>query len=256
MASWGAYLDPSGRSALVHACKGPACSLYAASEGQPVLPLRDTAGRTGLFLKPLPSGAVRLGETWLFLTPSTSYDILDLWRADLGVVRRLATFNRPSQSRYVTLESPRLVRRALGGGAGILISTAPDPGERTGKYFVLPIDADTGELGEPIGLGRKDLGGILPPRCQPAEDGWQLDMGIDSTPIVELAGGAAQVDSFELRVRLDPGAACVEAMAARMEHEFTKAAEVPKSSQADEGIPLAATERASGKRWGFQCRKR
>ncbi|WP_437818968.1 hypothetical protein [Sorangium sp. So ce1078] len=250
-ASWGAYLDPGGRAALTHVCRGAGCSLFAVSEGLPVLPLRDSAGRAGNFLRPFPNGAVRLGETWFFVTPGGSYDAVALWRADLGIARQLATYHRPGRTSY-GVDPPRLVRRALGGGVGLLISTAPDPGVRAGSWHVLPIDRDTGALGEAVPLGRKDLVDTPLDRCHPGQDGWLLDTSLEGSPSFDLGGSYPSVDGAEFRLRLDPGSACVEAMSVRLQGTFSKAPE----KQIDIGasaIPLAATERTTGRRWRLRC---
>lgn len=262
--SWGAYLDPSGRAALTHACRGSGCALYSVSDGQPILPLRDVNGRTGSFFRPFPNGAVRVGETWFFVTPGSSYDAVTVWRSDLGVAKQLATFFRPTQARYAASDPPRLVRRALGGGLGILVSSAPEPGDRYGSFYVLPMTPETGELGEAIRLGRKDLGGVVPERCAAGQDGWLFDVTLDSTPAIELVSGYASLDSVELRLRLDPGAMCVDTIAARMDGTFSRSngptpAPPPPPSARDLDpplLPLAATERGTGRRWAFRCGKR
>ncbi|WP_438029500.1 hypothetical protein [Sorangium sp. So ce233] len=253
-ASWGAYLDPGGRAALTHVCRGAGCSLFAVSEGLPVLPLRDGGGRAGNFLRPFPNGAVRLGETWFFVAPGGSYESVTLWRADLGIARPLATYHRPARTSY-GVDPPRLVRRALGGGVGLLISTAPDPGVRAGSWHVLPIDRDTGALGEAVPLGRKDLVDTPLDRCQPGQDGWLLDTSLEGSPSFDLGGSYPSVDGAEFRLRLDPGAACVEAMSVRLQGIFSKAPE-KQLDVAASTIPLAATERTTGRRWRLRCEPR
>ncbi len=250
-ASWGAYLDPGGRAALTHVCRGAGCNLFAVSEGLPVLPLRDSAGRAGNFLRPFPNGAVRLGETWFFVTPGGSYEAVALWRADLGIARQLATYHRPGRTSY-GVDPPRLVRRVLGGGVGLLISTAPDPGVRAGSWHVLPIDRDTGALGEAVPLGRKDLVDTPLDRCHPGQDGWLLDTSLEGSPSFDLGGSYPSVDGAEFRLRLDPGSACVEAMSVRLQGTFSKAPEKQLDIAAG-AIPLAATERTTGRRWWLRC---
>jgi hypothetical protein len=263
LASWGAYLDPSGKHALVPVCRGAVCGLFAVSEGQPVLPLRDAANRTNAFQRPLANGAVRLGESWFFLSPGAVYDMVTLHRVDLGVARPIASFHRPMPSRYAMPDPPRLVRRALGTGLGLLVTSIPDPGERSGSLFVYPIDPDTGGIGEPIGIGKRDLGGVVPPRCTEGQDGWLLDTSLEATPNIHMTGGRASLDAVELRLRFDPGSVCAEAMTARMDGTLAldkqaaaPAGGAPKDSASDTWIPFAATERASGKRWSLRCTKR
>ncbi|MRG93542.1 hypothetical protein [Polyangium spumosum] len=260
LASWGSFLDPSGRHALSHVCRGTSCSLLAASEGQPVLLLRDAAGRTTGLSRPLPLGAVRVGESWFFLAQGTSYDMVSLYRVDLGVIRLVSSFHRPSPSRYTMPEPPRLVRRALGTGLGLLVTSIPEPGERFGGMYVHPVDPETGVVSEPIALGKRDLGGALPPRCVEGQDGWILDTSLDVSPSLETPGGRGTFDSVEMRLRLDPGQACVEGIAARLDGTFLPHAEA-KARPADRpaqpaAVPLAATERSTGRRWSFVCSRR
>lgn len=254
-ASWGAFLDPGGRAALAQVCRGVGCSLFAVAEGQPILPLRDGAGRTGVFPRPFPGGAVRLGETWFYVAPGSSQEGVSLWRVDLGIARQLATYPRPSRTGY-GVEAPRLVRRALGGGVGLLISTPPEPGARVGTWHVLPIDRETGALGEPVPLVRRDLVDVPLDRCRAGHDGWLVDTGLESAPRFDLGGTRVPTDFPEMRLRLNPGSACVEAMSVRLQAIFTKPSGAGKQAAvAADAIPLAATERATGRRWHFRCER-
>jgi len=260
LGSWGAFLDPSGRHALLTICRGTSCSLFAASEGQPALLLRDGAGRTNAFQRPLPQAAVRLGESWFFLSQGVSYDTLNLFRVDLGVMRLVTSFLRPAPSRYAAPEPPKLVRRALGAGLGLLVNGSPDPGDRMGGMFVFPVDPESGAVFEPISLGKRDLGGRLPPRCVDGQDGWLMDTSLDTTPGIDVAGARASLDSIEMRLRLDPGSACVEAITGRLEgplvpEKDAQKANADKPAQAGT-VPLAATERQSGRRWMLACARR
>ncbi|WP_156338761.1 hypothetical protein [Chondromyces crocatus] len=261
--TWGGFLDPGGRAAMVQVCRGAGCDLFAVVDGQPILQLRDGAGRTGGFLRPLPHSAVRAGETWFFLTPSPGQDALALWRADLGAARLFGTYDRPARSSYSS-EPPRLVRRASGSAVGLMVATAPEPGTRTGTWVVLPVDPTSGTLGEAIALGRKDLSDMQVRACAPGQDGWVLDAGLEAGPIVELGGSHGAIEGTELRLRLDPGTACVDAVSLKLQAAYARDAKggtptakaspsTPSAAPADLRIPLAATERLTGKRWGFRC---
>ena len=253
IANWGAFLDPGGKAALAQVCRGAGCELHAVVDGQPILPIRDASGRTGAFFRPLPHGAVRLGETWYFITPAGSYEAVSLWRAELGIARQIATWDRPARSGYAA-EPPRLVRRASGSGLGLLIAMPPDPGLRAGTWHVLPIDVQTGELGEAIPLVRKDLSDVRLQRCAPGQDGWLVDISLENTPALDLGGSYSSIDSSELRLRLDSGSVCADGLAVRIQGSYTKDAQSAATpAGAGEGIPLAATERPSGRRWSLRC---
>lgn len=267
-ASWTGWLDPSGRALLATACRGNAgCALYAAGEGQPLLSLRDAAGRAAGFTRPL--GAVRAGEAWLFLVPGPSSESVVLWRVETGVARTIGTYFRSTQrSSY---EPVRLVRRALGGGVGLLVAGPAEPGDRYGSWYVLPVSPESGELGEAVVLGRRDFAGVRLGKCAPEQDGWLFDLTPDTTVAVDLDNARAQLDAVEMRVRLDPGRACVDGFAARSAAVYPldakgaggrgattplTAAPARKSSAAERDIPLAATEKGTGRRWAMACRVR
>jgi hypothetical protein len=213
--NWSAYLDPSGRAILANACRQSTCSFIAVGEGQPLLPVRDPSGHMSSFSRPFANGAVRVGETWFFLSPVTGSDAVALWRADLGVARPIGTYYR--SARY-GLESPRMVRRAFGDGIGLLIGSGAEPGERAGIWYVLPANPETGELGEAIPLARRDLSGVNLQRCTPTQDGWLFDTPFESPTSVDLRGSSATIDNLEMRVRMDPGTVCIESLAARIDN--------------------------------------
>jgi hypothetical protein len=120
---------------------------------------------------------------------------------------------------------------------------------------VLPIDRDTGALGEAVPLGRKDLVDTPLDRCHPGQDGWLLDTSLEGSPSFDLGGSYPSVDGAEFRLRLDAGSACVEAMSVRLQGTFSKAPEKQLDIAAS-AIPLAATERTTGRRWRLRCEPR
>ena len=258
---WVARLDPSGHSALLSSCLGPTCRLYGVSEGRPILPFRDAAGRTSGLPVPLAQGTVRVGESWYFTTEA-GQDAFELWRAELGVVERLTSYPRLGRRGYVGAGPPTLVRRALGRELGLLLSVPTDPssGSSVGSWIVLPIDGGTGKLGEPVTLGPADLGGQMLPTCGEAEDGWLVETELESAVAVELVGAANYIDGVEMRLRLEPGGGCVEAVAARVARPFDDGAR-PKGGHAtgaahaaaEPTIPLVAREQGSPVRWLLEC---
>jgi len=265
-AAWAAFLDPSGKAAFTQACRGTNCSFFAVESGQPVLPVRDAQGRSGALLRPLPNGAVRVGETWYIVTQGASFEAVILWRIDLGVARQLGTYYRPA--RY-GIEAPRIVRRAFGSAVGLLVAGAPEPGERLGSWYVLPVNTETGEIGEAVQLVRRDLADVPIERCAAGRDGWVIDAGFDTASVVEVTGSYGNFDGLEMRARMDSGSLCIEALASRVDGLSSKPktpgskAVVPRPTPASPttaadptAIPLAATERGTGRRWGLTCKAR
>ncbi|MEO5727966.1 MAG: hypothetical protein ABI134_24450 [Byssovorax sp.] len=117
---------------------------------------------------------------------------------------------------------------------------------------------------------RRDLGGLPLDRCAPGHDGWVVDTGLDAStsPGIEVNGSYGSFDAIEMRARMDPGSVCIEALASRVDglssrpktpdRKVAVPAPAPVSSSASDptAIPLAATERGTGRRWGLTCKQR
>jgi hypothetical protein len=210
----------------------------------------------------LAQGVARLGESWFFLT-DLGRDELELWRAELGVAKRIASFPRLDRRRYGVAPRVRLVRRAVGRDIGLLVTVPGDPsaGGASGSWVVLPVDPASGQLAEPVVLGPGDLGGRLPRRCSSEQDGWLVDGPVDTSVVVRLTGHSSYLDSIELRLRLSPGDACVEAMAARTGRELSRADTGRRTGRTSRGdpappagaVPLAVRSQSGPARWALWC---
>jgi hypothetical protein len=265
----GRLLDPSGHAALAAGCRsGSMCALYAVVDGQPVQPLRDANGHTPNV--GMPQSAVRVGETWFFEVVN-GQEQMTLYRVDLGVIRAIATWPRPAG---VRIAAPVLVHRARSNALGVLVDIDADAQRSYGSWAVLPVNQETGELGEPVMLVRKDFGGKLG-RCSASQDGWLADVDSPLVAPVDFIGAhtSAGLGTLELRLRLDPGFACVESMAARVDGLVVKgpnpadkaaAAKSPAAPAhlpahvADDAsaIPLSVTEQRTNRRWSMRCMKK
>jgi hypothetical protein len=132
---------------------------------------------------------------------------------------------------------------------------------------------ETGQIGEAIAVARRDL---APPAkhaegwldaCAPEQDGWVLDVAPDTAVTIDADNARANFDAVELRVRVDPGRACVERVAARTPGLYPAGpkpaggADKPLTAvpgrkgkgEGDAAIPLAVNERSTGRRWGLSC---
>lgn len=258
-----AFLDPGGRHALIHQSGYGPVGFYAVADGQPVMSVKDARGAAP-YRAPLPNTAVRVGESWFYLTQgnySSGVAEIEVHRIDLGVTRRVAVLRRASEpNRYGTsLESPRLVRRARSAQIGVLVAAPPDPGERPQRWLVHPLDTETYKLGDPIELGTRDWGGKLPPRCAPERDGWLVEALPEAGANLTFGGESrAIVGTPELRLRLDPGFVCTEGLSVTAEGfvDPPKGAKVaPRPLPLDSKlVPFAATLRSNGERRIYQCK--
>jgi hypothetical protein len=249
---WEVEMDPGGRGAIANLCAGSRCQPFSVSAGRPILPLSPAGGAT--YHKPVSQGAVRVGETWYLLSHEAGSDGLELWRSSLGTLRRIAELRRLDARNYPRAATPRLVRRAHGTELGLLVVQPPDlsTGSSVGRWLVLPIDVAEGSLGEPIVLGPVDLDGQAPRGCEGDDDGWLVVHRPDATPSLRLRGVNGYVDDLELRLRLEPGSACVDAIAGQASRGLAREEGVELES-ARAGVPFAVRERYAGSRWHLRC---
>lgn len=253
---WSAQRD--GDSALVGACRARVCSLFGVDPGEPVLSLRssDPAGLP----KPFVNGAVKLDKSWFYLGDTGNAEALTLYRSELGAVRQLATFRRLPSPRFRLPAPPRLVRRALGGGLGLLFTQRQGPTDRRGLRYVLPIDPESGRLGEPILLGRPDLSDATVSGSCGERDGWVVELPLENAPDVALDGQKALLESVELRMRLDPGTACIDAGVGTLSsllgfegEKRTSSTQKNKKAPPESGFPVILADRNTASRKQTSC---
>ena len=250
--TWYVSLDPGGQAAVLVARRGlNRAEVYAAAAGEPILPWQDADGGA----LPDPTSVVRIGSTWFFLhaptTPAAASGAT-VYRVDAGVVRKLQRFPRIASAAGEI--PPKLVRRMAGSSLGLLVLGAPGFGQMVRDWYVLPLDPETGELEEPERLFGSDLEGQIPRRCRSDEDGWVLDTVLSLPPATRLPSlPDVSLSSIELRLRLEPGAVCVDTMAARGDGLGAPAHPRGEPLNPDTAIPMVVTDRASGRRWELRC---
>ena len=250
--TWSALLDVSGQAAVLVGQRPGRTDLYGAAQGEPLAAWRDVGGAP--LMVPLPGSVVRMDGTWFYLgsPPGQGPNAATIYRVDGGIVRRLARLPRVQGDS----SSPRLTRRARGRGLGLLIRGTPGFDQAMRDWFVLPINEESGELDEPVRLYGSDLEGRLPARCAPDEDGWLVLPEFGLPPALTMVAPAVANFTFvEARLRLEPGRACVVALASREEGLVspTSGGRRPIVFDDDAAIPLAATDVTSGRRWLLRC---
>ena len=132
---------------------------------------------------------------------------------------------------------------------------------------MLPVDTESGDLGEAVQLVRRDLAGITLERCAAGRDGWVVDTAFDTSANIDVNGSYGAFDAMEMRARMDSGTLCIDALASRVDGLSSKPKapgrkiEVPRPGPASTSpdaaaIPLSATERGTGRRWALSCKAR
>ncbi len=162
----------------------------------------------------------RAAGRWFFATPpapGVPSPFTTLWQVDGSVARELVRVSRAA----VETGRPtgtRLARRSDGRAIGLVVDGQPTAERNMATRWVLPIDLETGQLGEPEPLGYADLGGRSLEACTDDVVGWVFDTPLSATTVrIRLAqaptANAGSMHSVYARVRLTPTRACIERIA-------------------------------------------
>jgi hypothetical protein len=163
----------------------------------------------------------RAAGRWFLATPSTagsSTAVTTIWQVDGAVARELVRITRAA------LETGRptgtkLARRSDGRAIGLVVDGQPTADRNTPTRWVLPIDLETAQLGEPEALGYSDLAGRTLEACTDDMVGWSFDTSIPGSARMTLPGGPGSMHSLYARVRLTTTRACIERVAGMYENQ-------------------------------------
>ncbi|HSO35021.1 MAG TPA: hypothetical protein VLT33_20985 [Labilithrix sp.] len=204
----------------------------------------------------------RAAGRWFLATPPApggTSPVTTVWQVDGSVARELVRVPRAA------LETGRptgtkLARRSDGRAIGLVVDGQPTAERSTATRWVLPIDLETGQLGEPEPLGYSDLAGRTLEACTDDLVGWVFDTSLAGTTVrVHVPAGAGSMHSVYARVRLSTSRACVERVAGMYDGQTPeRAAQLTRAGGARgpltsrPGEILAAVFAAQG-RYGLRC---
>ncbi|AKU96296.1 hypothetical protein AKJ09_02960 [Labilithrix luteola] len=159
---------------------------------------------------------VRAAGHWFIATPaavSPTGQATIIWQVDGGAARELTRVTRvmPENGRSSVT---RLARRSDGRSIGLVVDGVPTLERSTPTRWVLPIDIETGQHGDPSALGYTDFAGRTLEACPDDLVGWVLDTNVPSvTTRLRLPHGQGSLHGVYGRVRLTSSRACVERLA-------------------------------------------
>jgi hypothetical protein len=159
-------------------------------------------------------GVVRAAGRWFIATPlHGGVPATVIWQVEGAVARELVRVPRHAAEQASGAGRTRLAR-SVGGRAIGLVVEGPSMTERaTNARWVLPIDLETGGLGEPEALGFVDLAGRTLDACTDDATGWVLDTSMPSSIKVKVPAGTGSINGIQARLRLTSTRACVERIA-------------------------------------------
>jgi hypothetical protein len=204
----------------------------------------------------------RAAGRWFLATPpapGVTSPVTTIWQVDGPVARELVRVTRAA----VETGRPtgtRLSRRSDGRAIGLVVDGQPTAERNTATRWVLPIDLETGQLGEPEPLGYADLAGRTLEACTDDIVGWTFDTSLPGTAHVRVGQGAGSMHSIYVRVRLTSTRACIERVAgmydgqsAERAAQLTRGAAKPTGPLPMKPGELVATAFAAQARYALRC---
>jgi hypothetical protein len=166
-------------------------------------------------------GIVRASGRWFIATPpnagSTS-PVTVIWQIEGAVGRELVRVPRSTpdaSGSSAGTSRTKLARRSDGRAIGLVAEGQPTA-ERssTNVRWALPIDLESGALGEPESLGYVDLAGRTLEGCSDDVVGWVLDTSMQSTSVhIKLPQGSGSINGVYARLRMTTARTCIERIA-------------------------------------------
>lgn len=162
---------------------------------------------------------VRVQGKWVVATqdlqnPASGAANTLLFVIDGGTARPLARIPRATGTDTARLTG-KLARRSDGRGVGYVVD-ASGPGSRgQSERWVLPIDLESGAIGEPTSLGASDYSDHPPTVCAGEEPGYVVDVPFSPNALRfrTPSGSSMSLSNALVRMRLSSTHACLEAAA-------------------------------------------
>ena len=264
MATWQLGVSDDGAHALLAARKsgthGYEVSVFELEDGRPPVEVRRADGEPFGELE----AAVRMGGRWYLTAAAGTEWSNTVWQIEGAAARELARIPRAGMDSRPT--GSRLARRTDGRALGFVVDGQPLPDRTGAQRWVLPIDADTGTLGEPEPLGAADLGdrGAVA-LCGEDDTGWVMDTPWNHGARLQVNGkSAGSLSTTDARVRVSSSGLCIERLAGTMgamggEQVAAVVRTGPAKAPAPGSIPVvvvSATSRSLQMRYPVRCTRK
>ncbi len=204
----------------------------------------------------------RAAGRWFIVTPppaGASSPVTTIWQVDGPVARELMHVARAAVESGRPAGA-RLARRSDGRAIGLVVDGQPTAERTTATRWVLPIDLETGQVGEPESLGYTDLAGRTVEACTDDLVGWGFDTTLPGTARIRLPQGAGAMHALYVRVRLTSTRACIERVAGMYDGQSAdRAAQLTRVGAGRGAAPalkpgeLVATAFAAQGRYALRC---
>jgi hypothetical protein len=249
-ANWLVGLEPSGTAGALLINSPGGSELFLFEQGRSIVPVRDAAKWEISNL----AGIVKAQGSWFIGSAGPSgFRLFHVEADQISLVRYYPTM---SAQRYGSRLVSSVVRSDRGDAIGVWVRDARVRGAET-RWFIFPIDAETGSADEPL-LVRPDELAQLPPPCSEGAEGWLLEGSPPVAPYVDLVGIDSVRDPRRVHARLlaGPWGLCTELLAAQAQSSLPQRLAVGEElgEPGRPSVPMALSEQGrTGRRWGFRC---
>jgi hypothetical protein len=189
-----------------------------------------------------------------------------IWQVDGAVARELARVPRAGLGEGGRAGGSRIARRSDGRAIGLVVDGQATAERPTSVRWVIPIDLESGQLGEPESLGYTDFAGRTLDACTDDLVGWVLDTPVilgssgSASIRVRVPQGAGSIHSVSARMRLTGSRACIERIAGTYDGQSPeRAAQLLRPGGSLRGAPvlrpgeLLATAVSAQTRYALKC---
>ena len=245
---WSAVLDPVTDGGLLMMRTGSSTQVAVLERDRAIVVVRNADE----FVLDRVAGVAKVAGRWYVgaVPGPKAFQILAI---DGGTLVPVGTYPR-----YADDAPARLVRSVSGDALGIWVVGKGRLGMRGGgvTWFVYPVDTKTGVARAPVVVSPDALT-HTPDQCEPEADGWVLVHDVNPSVAktdFENVSESPTIGRLEARLVANQGGICLDSLAAQVDgdppRDLKSRGAVTRSRR---GAPLALTDRATDRRWGFRC---
>jgi hypothetical protein len=189
-----------------------------------------------------------------------------IWQVDGAVARELARVPRAGLGEGGRAAGSKIARRSDGRAIGLVVDGQATAERPTPVRWVIPVDLESGQLGEPESLGYTDFAGRTVEACTDDLVGWVIDTPVilgsagSASIRVRLPQGSGSIHSVSARMRVTGARACVERIAGTYDGQSPeRAAQLSRPGGSLRGTPnlrpgeLLATAVSAQTRYALKC---
>lgn len=208
-------------------------------------------------------GVVRVAGRWYVATQATSATgslVTVIWQIEGSVARELGRAPRSmGHSSSSSTARARLARRSDGRAIALVVEGEPTAERANSVRWALPIDLESGALGEPEALGYADLAGLTLDGCTDDVTGWVFDTPMASSSVrLRVPSGAGTLSGVYARLRLTKSRVCVERLTGSYDGQSAeRAAQLARTGGATRTAPntgeIGVTVLSQQKRFPLRC---